>query len=191
MASFTGITAAHADEILGQSVVSGAINGSGHLILTRANGSTLDAGDFTGIVTGILNTQVNNAVANAVPNAVAGSVFHRGNVSSGPALITGVGTANTTALNSTNAVNALITATLTGNVTIDASNMPSSPKANTQFAMRLTQDATGGRTLTLTGGIKKSYGTLDLSTGAGDTDVIMFFYDGTSWYAGAMGFDFS
>ena len=53
MASFTGITAAKADAILGQSVVSGYINPSGHLILTRSDGSTIDAGDFTGIVTGI------------------------------------------------------------------------------------------------------------------------------------------
>lgn len=190
MASVTGVTAAHADEILGQSVVSGSINGSGHLILTRQNGSTIDAGDFTGIVTSILNAQVTSAVNTAVPTAVAGTVFNRGNVASGPALITGAGTSNTTPLNNVNAVNALVTATLTGNVTIDVANMPSGAKPNTQFAMRLTQDATGGRTLTLTG-IKKSFGGLALSTGAGDTDIIMFFYDGTSWYVGAMGFDFA
>lgn len=190
MAEFTGITAARADEILGQSVVSAVINGSGHLILARDNGDTIDAGDFTAIVTNILSQQVAAAVAAAVPGAVAGSAFHRGNVASGPALITGTGTSNTTALNSNNAVNALVTATLTTNVTLDVSNMFSSPKANTQFAMRLTQDATGGRTLTLTG-IKKSFGVLELSTGPGDVDIIMFFYDGTNWYAGAMGFDFS
>lgn len=181
MASFTGITAARADEILGLSVVSGEINGSGHLILTRANGSTIDAGDFTGIVTDILDEQVEEAVNTAIPNMVAGTTVHKGNVS---------GAITFAEFNSVNLVNALITATLTGNITIDSAALPGTPKANTQFAMRLTQDATGGRTLTLTG-IKKSFGVLELSTSAGDIDVIMFFYDGTQWYAGAMGFDFS
>lgn len=190
MAQFTGITAERADEILDQSVVSGTVNESGHLILTRHGGDTIDAGDFTGIVSDLLDDKVAAAVATAVPNAVAGSTYHRGTVATGSSIITGVGTSNTTALNNVNAVNALVTATLTANITIDVANMPASPKANTQFAVRLKQDATGSRTLTLTG-IKRSFGVLELSTGANDTDIIMFFYDGTSWYAGAMGFDFA
>lgn len=47
MATVTGITAAKALEILGESVVSGEINVSGHLILHRENGSSFDAGDVT------------------------------------------------------------------------------------------------------------------------------------------------
>src|SRR5690242_16722260 len=109
MASFTGITKAAADAILGQSVVSGSVNGSGHLILTRNNGSTIDAGDFTGIVTGILTTQVNAAVAAAVPTAVAGTVVDKGNIT---------GSMSFSEFTSASLVNAMIKATLTGIITV-------------------------------------------------------------------------
>lgn len=190
MASVTGLTAAKANDILGQSVVSGAINGSGHLILTRNNGQTIDAGDFMTIMTSLMNTAVANEVAaedipgqvaTATNNQAVGTVFAKGNIS-GSVLFTGI--TNITL------VNATITATLTGNITIDVANLPASPKAGTQFAMRLTQDATGGRTLTLTG-FKKSQGVLTLSTAANAIDIITFYYDGTNWYAGAMGLAFS
>lgn len=182
MASFTGIDAAAADAVLGASVVSFAINGSGHLIGTRGNGSTFDAGDFTAIVTGILNTQVTNAVAAAVPNAVAGRTFARGNFS---------GTYDFTTLdgwNNVNIVNALITMTATGNITFDTTKMPAAPKANTQFAVRIQQDATGSRTLTLAG-FKKSQGVLTLTTTPNAVDMVVFFYDGITWNAGFMGVD--
>lgn len=44
MATVTGLTAARMLEIEAASVVSGAINGSNHLILTKHDGSTVDAG---------------------------------------------------------------------------------------------------------------------------------------------------
>lgn len=181
MAEFTGITAARADEILGQSVVSGVVNTtSGHLILTREDGSTIDAGDFTAIVTDILNDVVADQVAAAVPNAVAGTVVDKGNLT---------GSVTFAEFNNVNLVNAMIKGTLTGNITIDVANLPSAPKPNTQFAMRLKQDATGGRTLALTG-FKKSQGVLSLSTAPNAIDMLVFIYDGATWYAGMMGADF-
>ena len=180
MAEFTGITAARADEILDQSVISGAVNGSGHLILTRHDGSTIDAGDFTAIVSGILTQQVNDAIATALPNAVAGTVVDRGNIS---------GALSFSGFNNANLVNAMIKATLVGNLTVDVNSLPSAPKANTQFVLRLKQDATGGRTITLTG-FKKSQGVLSLTPTANAIDMLVFVYDGASWYAGLMGADF-
>jgi len=181
MASFTGITAAHANDILGQSVVSGAINGSGHLILTRQNGSTIDAGDFTAIVSGILNTQVNAALAAALPAAIAGTVVNVGNVSGVLDL--------TPALNIDNALNAMVKVTMTGNVTLDVADLPAAPRTNTQFVLRLQQDATGGRTFTLTG-FKKSMGLIPITTTANAIDLVVFLYDGTNWLVGLMGVDF-
>lgn len=194
MATVTGITAAKALEILGQSVVSGVINGFGHLILTRDNGETIDAGDFSTIVADILDAQVADAitaqnipgqVSTSVKAAMAGTLFNLGTTVSGAVDFDGAGaTADTL-------VNAIFTATLTGNITIDAATaFPAAPKPGTQFAFRIKQDATGGRTLTLTG-IKKSNGVLTLTTTGNATDVIVFFYDGTSWYAGPMGLAFS
>lgn len=187
MASVTGITAAKALEILGQSVTSGQINGAGHLILSRDNGQTIDAGDFTAIVSGILDDRVAAALDvqldPAVATAVAGNLFAKGNVAAGAVAFTEA-TADTL-------VNAFFTATLTGNITIDAASaFPANPKPGTQFAFKIKQDATGGRTMTLTG-VKKSMGILDLSTAANAIDLIMFMYDGATWYAGPMGLNFS
>ena len=180
MASFDGVSKDKAEEILGMSVVSGMINGSGHLILTRQNGSTIDAGDFTGIVEDVFADTVTAAVATAVPNYVAGTVIDKGTISGAY-----VPSAD---LNSTTAVNALIKATINGNISIAASDMPSAPKPNTQWAMRIIQDATGGRTVTFTG-IKKSQGVLQLTPTANAIDILMFFYDGATWYVGMMGAD--
>lgn len=193
MASVTGITAAKALEILGMSVTSGFINGSGHLILVRDNDETVDAGDFTAIVSDLMVAEVTSQigaanisgqVSTAVKAAMAGTLFNLGNISGALEFDAAGATADTL-------VNAIFTATLTGNLTIDAANaFPAAPKPGTQFAFRIKQDAAGGRTLTLTG-IKKSNGVLTLTTTANATDVIVFFFDGTSWYAGAMGLAFA
>lgn len=50
MATVTGMTAAAMEAIRDASVVSGTINGSGHLILTTYGGSTIDAGAVLGSV---------------------------------------------------------------------------------------------------------------------------------------------
>ena len=182
MASVTGITAARADEILGQSVVSGSINGDGHLILARQNGETFDAGDFETIIEGLVTDTVDADLAPAVSAAVAGTLFPLGNKTGALAF---------TAADHDTLVNAMFTLTATGNLTVNvATAFPATPKAGTQFTVRITQDATGGRTLTLTG-IKKSMGILELSTDAAAIDIIVFMFDGTYWFAGAMGLAFS
>lgn len=56
MASIIVATKVYADSILAQSVVSGTINGSGHLILTRGNATTFDGGDFSAAITTLINT---------------------------------------------------------------------------------------------------------------------------------------
>lgn len=48
MATVTGITQAKATAIENASIVDGDVNGSGHLILTKHDGSTIDAGSVIG-----------------------------------------------------------------------------------------------------------------------------------------------
>ena len=48
MAEITGMTAAAMEAIAADVVVGGTVNGSGHLILTKQDASTIDAGDVTG-----------------------------------------------------------------------------------------------------------------------------------------------
>lgn len=172
------------------SVTSGFINEAGHLILVRDSGATIDAGDFTDIVSDLMVAEVTAQIAAAdipaqvntsVNAALAGNVFAKGNIS---------GAVSFAGITKDTLVNATITATLIGNITIDAANFPATPKPGTQFAFRMTQDVTGSRTLTLTG-IKKSMGVLTLSTAPGAIDMIVFMYDGTNWYAGAMGLAFA
>lgn len=190
MATVTGITAEKALEILGQSVVSAVINESGHLIMTRDNGSSFDAGDFTAIVTDVMDDAVAAQVAAQAPalittevaNKVSGTVFAKGDQS---------GDLSFAGITNETLVNATITCKAVGNLNIDVADFPASPKPGTQFAVRIQQDAVGGRTLTLVGGIKKSLGVLSLSTGANKIDIVSFYYDGTFWYAGMMGVDFS
>lgn len=198
MATINGMTAEKMQEVLDSTIESATISGSS-LTFTRADGSTFSAGNFNTYINaqitpaidaamadvttalGTIPGQVSTAVASAVPTAVAGGVTAKGNVT---------GNVTFTPLTAAQMVNRIITATLTGNITIDKANFPSSPIPGTQFAMVLKQDATGNRTLTLVN-ILKSQGVLTLSTAANARDVIMFFYDGTDWYAGAMGVAFS
>lgn len=180
MAEFTGITAAHADEILGQSVVSGVVNSSGHLILTRDNGSTIDAGDFTQIVSDILDDRVAAALDTRLPAAIAGTTVAKGTVTGVLAL---------PELNVDNILNAMVKVTLGGAVTLDVSALPTGIRTNTQFILRLQQDATGGRTFTVTG-FKKSMGSLPITTTPNAIDMVVFVYDGTNWLVGLMGSDF-
>lgn len=83
MATINVATKAYADATLAQSVVSGTINGSGHLILTRGNGATFDAGDFNTAITSLINAVLASATllniltstsaANAVPLKAKGA----------------------------------------------------------------------------------------------------------------------
>jgi hypothetical protein len=108
---------------------------------------------------------------------MAGTVINMGNVSGVLDL--------TPALNNDNAVNAMVKVTATGNLTLNVTDMPGGAKTNTQFVLRLQQDATGGRTLTLTG-FKTSLGVLPITLTANAVDLLVFLYDGTNWICGVM-----
>lgn len=181
MAEFTGITAARAEEILGMSVVSGMVNEQGRLILTRQNGETIDAGDFIGIVSDTLDDEVQQALDAALPNAVAGTVVDKGTHAGGALTLP--------EFNATNLPNAMVKVKLGGNTTFNTTALPSSPKTNTQFVIRLQQDAIGGRTFT-TINFKRSLGSLPISTAPNAVDLLVFLYDGVNWLAGLMGNDF-
>jgi hypothetical protein len=90
--------------------------------------------------------------------------------------------APTIAWNIGNGLNASVT--LGGNRTL---NFPSTPLAGSYGTLVVTQDATGGRTLTLPAVANKVLGststtTVALSTAPGAKDILNFYYDGTSWY---------
>lgn len=68
--------------------------------------------------------------------------------------------------------------TLTGNVTFNAF---ANPIAGQSLTLLVTQDSTGGRTLTSS--MKFAGGTKTLSTSANATDIIVVFYDGTNYWA--------
>ena len=71
--------------------------------------------------------------------------------------------------------------TLTANATLAITNAV----AGMYGLVRVTQDATGSRTLTLPAGskvINGGGGVVALTTTAGATDVLSYFYDGTSYY---------
>lgn len=61
MATINVATKAYADATLAQSVVSGSINGSGHIIFTRGSGATFDGGDFNAAITSLINTVLASA----------------------------------------------------------------------------------------------------------------------------------
>lgn len=198
MASVDGVTAQKMQEILDQTVESAEIEGA-TLTFTRHDGSTFPAGDFSDYVDSQLTpaveaatapidaalasipTQIETEIDSVVPAAVAGGVTNKLNITGGVTF---------GSMTPADMVNRLFTATVVGNITIDANNFPSPAIPGTQFAMVLKQDSTGGRTLTLLN-IKRSQGALALSTAAGAIDIIMFLFDGTTWYAGAMGVAFS
>jgi len=71
--------------------------------------------------------------------------------------------------------------TLTANATLSITNVV----AGMYGLIRVTQDATGSRTLTLPAGskvINGGGGIVELTTTAGATDVLSYFYDGTNYY---------
>ena len=68
--------------------------------------------------------------------------------------------------------------TLNGNITL---NSIGNAVAGTSMTIRLTQDGTGGRTLSST--MKFAGGLKTLSTTGGTTDIISLYYNGTNYYA--------
>jgi len=180
MATVNGMTAEAIQAILDETMESAEISGAS-LVFHRHDGSSFSAGNFTTFIGDAVADAVDTAMTDEVLPAIRGGLTAMGSISGA---ITFPGQTPESMLNR------IFTVTLTGNVTLNATAFPSPALAGTQFAIRFTQDATGGRTLTLTG-IKRSQGVLALSTGAGAIDIITFMYDGTNWYAGPMGVAFS
>ena len=73
---------------------------------------------------------------------------------------------------------AIQTMTLTGNITLNAITNIATGQSMTLI---LTQDATGNRTLTSS--MLFAGGTKTLSTAAGAKDIVVLFYDGSTYYA--------
>lgn len=61
MATINVADITYIDAAIGSMVVSAAVNGSGHLILTRENESTFDAGDFSTAITNLINDVLETA----------------------------------------------------------------------------------------------------------------------------------
>lgn len=178
MAEFTGLGAAKAEEILGMSVASMVVNESGHLIFTRVNGSTIDAGDLTAILSDLTNEALDENVNLRVSNAQVGTTEDKGVMSSG--------NLDFTPFNSATLVNSLILVTISGDITISTADIPSSPKTNCRFRVRVQQHNTGGGHHVNLVGFKRpsaATGPIVSSTSAFDVDVLEFFFDGTYWYA--------
>lgn len=72
----------------------------------------------------------------------------------------------------------LISATLTGDITV---TMTAGINEGDTLTLRLTQDGTGSRLVTWPSNFKKAGGTLTLTTTAAAVDVIEARYDGTNW----------
>ena len=102
---------------------------------------------------------------NATLKAVNETVYAWGNTSAG-----------TYTINATSGT--IQTLTLTGNVTISSFT---SPQAGQAVTLKITQDATGGRTLAST--MKFAGGSKTLSTSSNAIDILNIVYDGTDYLA--------
>lgn len=76
--------------------------------------------------------------------------------------------------------------TLNGNATLSAAAMPANGGKSGTYRVRFTQDATGGRTLTLSGFLIDGGIAPILSTTAGASDLFEFYYDGANWWVKVM-----
>lgn len=132
--------------------------------------NTLNYADSTGIARLLLNATDN--LANLASPATARSNLKIGGEQS---LTDGT----TITWNCSNGLNAAVT--LGGNRTLSISNAA----AGDVGIVRVAQDGTGSRTLTLPSGslvANTGAGVVTLSTGAGKKDLLSFYYDGTNYY---------
>jgi len=210
MATVTGITAARAAAIEAASVVSGTINGSGHLILTKHDGSVIDAGSVVGSLDTDLNTiaaltptnndtmqYIGGAWANRTPSQVKTTLaIAEADVANlvtdlaakapiASPTFTGkatfVATVHTPVAISLAAGHAAIDANTghvfdiaaTASFTLDN---PSNPTNGQVIHLRITQDATGGRLMTLGSAWSAGPNTVALSTAANKRDHLIAQY---------------
>lgn len=174
MATITGLTKEKVLEILGEMIVGASVDSGGNLRLQTKNGTIVSGGNF--------ELAIAEASAPVIKSLMRGNRIDLGSISGD---LISLKTKTDGQL-----INAMVTATLTSDVVINSSNLPSDAMPGTQFAFRMTQNSSGNATLTLSG-IKKSEGTLVLSDRPNAVDILIFMYDGDSWYAGMMGMNFS
>lgn len=97
---------------------------------------------------------------------------------------------NSVTMLAANMNNGVFKCTLTGNTTFDTATTPAVGTAPLKFTMKIFQDATGSRTLTLTG-FKKPGGALVLGTTANLYSIVEFFWDGIAWNATLVGINYA
>ena len=137
----------------------------------------------------IITAATNSNTANTIVKRDASGNFSAGTINatsvnspiyvSAPQLLTD---ASTISWNPANGLNASVT--LAGNRTL---SFTSTPAAGSYGTLVVTQDATGGRTITLPSTTNKVLGstsgtTIALSTTANAKDILNFYYDGTNCY---------
>ena len=144
-------------------------------IVAIANGGTGSATqNFVDLTTAQTVAGAKTFSSNVTATSVTSPIY----VSSPQALTSG----STISWNPANGLNASVT--LTQNSTLSFS---STPIAGTYGTLVVTQDATGGRTLTLPSTANKVLGSasttsIGLSSAAGAKDIINFYYDGSNCY---------
>lgn len=191
MAEFNGLSKAKAESIIGASVVSATINPSGHLIFTRNNGSTFDAGDFTAIVQDSFDAQIAAALLTAVPAAIVGPYVVKNNAS---------GTISMAEFNKDNIVNVFLRVKATGNCVWNAADLPANCRPGTRFYFSFEQDAANGATVNAggtgwSGGRQLTFNGFKNSQAQGPYqqpkgyDIYEILWDGYYWHVRKVFFD--
>jgi len=163
----------------GASVVTAAANFVSNNLVQGA-GANKTASD-SGIATGNVVTASSAAGAAGQLAYSAGANKALSYASLSPSTLTD-GATITWAIASVPAVNA--TVTIAGNRTLNITNAVTGGT----YVLRVVQDATGTRTLTLGTGctwkvVSGGAGAITLSTAANSVDILSFYYDGTNCYA--------
>lgn len=161
------------------------------IVLTNGTGLPISTG-VTGLGTGVatfLATPSSNNLANAVTDETgSGSlVFSTNAALTNPTVTNYVETlysANTSTAITVSLANGTVqNLTLTANATI---TMPTAV-AGKSFIIILSQDATGGRTVTWTTVVWPSATAPTITSTASKKDIFSFFSDGTNWYGVTVG----
>jgi hypothetical protein len=158
-------------------------------LLFGTNTITLEAGGATKLATIATGVDVNGTLqADALADGSGvgkinydSSSFFSGAFSDEVTALGSTGTAKTITCSNGN----VFTATLTGNCTFTLATPNSTASRATSFTLILTNDATAGRTVVLSGGtFKYPGGSISRTTDANAVDIWFFFSpdNGTTWY---------
>jgi hypothetical protein len=180
--TFTNIKPSSPEHYVFIGVVERANAGNGQVLVRVQNGFELD--EIHDIK--LTNVQQNDMLIRNVGNSLwvnqsVSSVVANTNVTLKQFSETRVALGNVTGDQSSNinlANGSIFTMTATGNLTISS---VTGAVAGSSATLIITQDGTGGKTLTST--MKFAGASKTLSTAAGAIDIISLFYDGTTYYA--------